>query len=124
MGIRHLLKFGTVALVIVSVGLVLFSAPGGIRLAGAALLFGFLPGWALVYALPWCFEDIFERLTLAIGLSCAGTILISLVLVYVQGRLTATILALTLGFVSMVFWAARLRRTSLSHQSPRLHVYD
>ncbi len=124
MGTHRLVKFWAVALVIVCMGLVLSPAPVGVRLGGAVLLVCFLPGWALMRVLPRQFEDILERLALAVGLSCAVTILISLVLVYIQGSVTAPSLVLPLGFASLALLLAHLRGAAPSQPSSRPHAHD
>ncbi|MGC8879085.1 MAG: glycosyltransferase family 39 protein [Anaerolineae bacterium] len=124
MGIHRLVRFWAVALVIVCIGLTLSPAPAEVRLGGTVLLACFLPGWALVSALPRQIEDIFERLTLAVGLSFAITILLALLVAYIQGSVTAPALALSLGFTSLVLSAIHLRGAVLPKQSSRPHAYD
>jgi len=124
LGIHRLARFWAIALVIVSTVLTLSLAPVEVRLWGAVLLACFLPGWALVSVLPRRTEDIFERLTLAVGLSFAITILLALLTAYIQGSVTTPALALSLGFTSLVLSAIHLRGIVPSRQSPRPHAYD
>jgi hypothetical protein len=120
---RRWMRFWSIALLIVSVGIVLTPIHLNARLWGAALLTCFLPGWALVSVLPCPFADIFERLILAVGLSFALTVLVSLVLVYIQGSLTTSTLALTLGFAALVLLAIHLCGIAPSQPIPRLHLH-
>ncbi|MGQ9792681.1 MAG: glycosyltransferase family 39 protein [Anaerolineae bacterium] len=124
MGIRCLVKSWTIALVIISVGLILAPIPVNVRLWGVVLLTCFLPGWALVCVFPCQREDIFGRLVLAVGLSFAITILAALVLAYVQGSVTVLALVLTLGLASMVPLIILPCEVVPSRQSVRLLVYD
>jgi hypothetical protein len=78
----------------------------------------------LVSVLPCPFEEIFERLTLAVGLSFALTVLVSLVLVYTQGRVTTSTLLLTLGFASLALLAIHLHGTTPSPPRRRLYAHD
>ena len=57
---RRWMRFWSIALLIVSVGIVLTPIHLNARLWGAALLTCFLPGWALVSVLPCPFADIFR----------------------------------------------------------------
>lgn len=124
LGLHRWVKFWAIALVIICMGLALSPASIGLRLWSAVLLVCFLPGWALVRVFPWQFEDIFERLTMAVGLSFAVTVLVSLVLVYIQGNITTPSLVLTLGFACLVLLGASLRSADSSQQRYRLQGRD
>ena len=63
--------------------------PSGLRYGAALILLGFLPGWIWLQAFFDHPHDIAERVTLAVGLSLALSIVAAMVAAYLPGPLTA-----------------------------------
>lgn len=97
-------------LILAAVALSLLPVPYPVRLSGAALLAFVLPGWALIGALRLSLEDVLERLALAVGLSYAATVLVSLGLLYVLGNVSAAPLLGVLGVGSLAMAIVDHRR--------------
>jgi len=94
--------------------------PFAIRLATAALLAFFLPGWWLLQAVRLIVEDWLEQLVLAIGTSYGLTILLALGILYATGRLSASLVAGVLALTALILAVVCLLRPSLSFANQRL----
>jgi hypothetical protein len=100
-------------------------APLALKLAAAVLLVGFLPGWLLLRALNLTLADRLEQVVLAFGLSLAVTLLASLALLYLAGRLGPGLeLGLLGGIALVLFLAGRLRGAPSSARPQALSYAD
>ena len=95
------LRYLNLGLIVAALLCLWLPAPYAVRLTGAALLAFFLPGWALIDVIRLEIRDILERLLLAVGLSYAATVLVSLIVLYVAGRVAATPIIAVLGLASL-----------------------
>ena len=76
--------------------------PPGLRFIAALLLLGFLPGWVWLRALFPKPTDLLERITIAVGLSLATTVICTMLTVYLAGTLSLTGLLLTINAVTLI----------------------
>ncbi len=93
--------YAVTGLTVAAVLVVWLPVPYEVRLPGAALLAFFLPGWALINAVWPEMRDVLERLVLAVGLSYAATVLVSLIVLYWQGQVAAAPVVGVLGVGSL-----------------------
>lgn len=95
------------ALIVVACLAVWLPAPFALRLAAAVLLAFFLPGWLLLRAIGFRLEDRLAQGVLAVGVSYSLSMLLALLGLYVAGSLSAPLIVIVLGGVSLLLAVAR-----------------
>ena len=103
-------RYLPVALAVAAGLAVALPAPYVVRLSGAVLLAFFVPGWTLIDALRLEIGDVLERLLLAVGLSYAVTVLVSLIVLYCEGQVAAAPIIGVLCLGSLALAAGNLGR--------------
>jgi hypothetical protein len=90
-----------IGLIAAAVLLIWLPVPYVVRLPGAVLLAFFLPGWAFIHAVWPEMQDVLERLVLAVALSYAATVLVSLIVLYLLGQVAVVPVVGVLGLGSL-----------------------
>jgi 4-amino-4-deoxy-L-arabinose transferase-like glycosyltransferase len=117
----RMLGVGLLALVLLTT---LAPVPYLVRMIGAILLTFLIPGWALANTIRPKAEDLLDRLTLMIGLSCALTALATLLLLYALGTVTRVSLVLVLGSVCLILFITNSYHKTTDWQGFRLDTRD